>query len=253
MTQFIENKDPYYFEYDIVTDFEKYGFEIFDLTFDKYKKEHMKNENLQIETDDYYELEDYLYRIDEEDVDYEEDDDLSLNDWWIKSDNFREDTNVCVIFDDEYDSFEISKIAQDAKLAYLEQTGIIDDVVTEKDSVKSYELSVGEWTKFLYSIDVCYCGVFLSELNIKIPFLAKMFSNAYISINVYSEELIPSVTRKNLTESQIEVLSYAIGRAVHLYWLKTNLGDPLLKSALQRFINRYYPVCNTLCNDLELE
>ena len=67
-------------------------------------------------------------------------------------------------------------------------------------------------------LKVCYRGVYLSDVRFSIPNISKLFITIFATLNVYSDDLIPSVTRTNLTQEQSKLVSYAIGRAIHLYY-----------------------------------
>lgn len=68
--------------------------------------------------------------------------------------------------------------------------------------------------------DTCYVkNVLLSGLNLKIPYLADGMILKGAVINIFNQEFIPNVFRNNISEEQQEKLSYAIGKAIHL-WIR---------------------------------
>ena len=64
--------------------------------------------------------------------------------------------------------------------------------------------------------NVCYKGVLLSDVNLRIPHIANILTEVNITANILRSDFIPSVTRRGLTEEQEQILSYAIGRAMYI-------------------------------------
>ena len=84
----------------------------------------------------------------------------------------------------------------------------------------------------------------LSELSVKIPFLADGIMLKGAVINIFNPEFTPNVSRNNISYEQREMLSYAIGKAIHL-WIMDNAGvSAHQKALLNRFIETKYRETN---------
>lgn len=93
--------------------------------------------------------------------------------------------------------------------------------------------------------DLCYMkNVFLSELKLKIPYLVDGIVLKGAVINIMNPELIPNVSRNNVKAMQQEILSYAIGKAIHM-WIYDNVSLTLeQKELLNSFIITKYGETN---------
>ena len=84
-------------------------------------------------------------------------------------------------------------------------------------------------------------NVLISSAHIKIPFLAEGIDLKGLVINVVGKKIVPNVSRNNISESQLQALSYAIGRAIHL-WIYDEGGLQLEdKELMQAFLEKCYP------------
>lgn len=93
--------------------------------------------------------------------------------------------------------------------------------------------------------DLCYMkNVLLSELKLKIPYLVDGIVLKSAVINVDNPEFVPNVSRNNVKSSQQEILSYAIGKAIHM-WIYDNASLTLeQKELLKSFIITKYGETN---------
>lgn len=93
--------------------------------------------------------------------------------------------------------------------------------------------------------DTCYVkNVLLSGLRIKIPYLVDGVILKGAVINIFNREFIPNVSRNNISASQQEKLSYAIGKAIHL-WIRDHAElSTEQKALLDVFIETKYKETN---------
>ena len=70
-----------------------------------------------------------------------------------------------------------------------------------------------------YDVKVYYRGVLLNDVSIQIPRAANILTVMDMAVNILSADFKPSVTRRGLTDEQKQVLSYALGRAMHIYFV----------------------------------
>lgn len=80
--------------------------------------------------------------------------------------------------------------------------------------------------------DTCYVkSVLLSGLRIKIPYLVDGVILKGAVINVLNQEFVPNVSRNNVSVVQQKKLSYAIGKAIHL-WIRDHAELSIEQKAL---------------------
>lgn len=93
--------------------------------------------------------------------------------------------------------------------------------------------------------DLCYMkNVLLSELHVKIPYLVDGIVLKSAVVNIMNPEFVPNVSRNNINVSQQESLSYAIGKALHM-WIYDNVALSLeQKELLKLFILTEYSETN---------
>lgn len=93
--------------------------------------------------------------------------------------------------------------------------------------------------------DLCYMkNVLLLGLKICIPFLVDGILLKDAVINITNPEFVPNVSRNNINNGQREKLSYAIGKALHL-WIRDNVSlRPEEKELLDLFIESKYRETN---------
>lgn len=94
--------------------------------------------------------------------------------------------------------------------------------------------------------DLCYIkNVLLLGLKICIPFLVDGITLKGAVINITNPEFVPNVSRNNINNAQREKLSYAIGKALHL-WIRDNVSfAPEEKELLDLFIESKYSETNS--------
>ena len=116
----------------------------------------------------------------------------------------------------------------------------------EPDEVLPYNEECTFTGKYIWeNTDACYMkNVLLSALRIRIPYLVDGITLKGAVINVFNEKFIPNVSRNNVNISQQEALSYAIGKAIHL-WIRDNAKLTLeQKRLLDIFIETKYKDTN---------
>ena len=92
---------------------------------------------------------------------------------------------------------------------------------------------------------ICYIkNVLLSKLNIRLPYLVDGIILREVVVNILNSQFVPNVSRDNISEEQQEELSYAIGKALHL-WIRDHvkLSDQE-KDLLDEFIRIKYGETN---------
>lgn len=97
--------------------------------------------------------------------------------------------------------------------------------------------------------DKCYIkNILLSGLGIKIPNLVNGIILKGAVINITNSEFVPNVSRDNISDAQKEKLSYAIGKALHM-WIRDNAKlAPEEKELLDLFIQTMYYEKNSCLN-----
>ncbi|CDW99969.1 Molecular chaperone, HSP90 [Desulfitobacterium hafniense] len=116
------------------------------------------------------------------------------------------------------------------------------------DKILPYEADIGfqgrysfEYTDYLY-----IKNVLISNARIKIPFLVEGIELKGLVVNVTNKKIIPNVSRNNISEQQGKSLSYAIGKALHMWIYENGSFDAEEKSLLKAFIITCYPEDNSL-------
>lgn len=84
-------------------------------------------------------------------------------------------------------------------------------------------------------------NVRISSAHLVIPFLAEGIDLKGLVINVVSKKVIPNVSRNNISDAQNKALSYAIGKALHMWICENGNLEPEQKLLMQEFINKCYP------------
>ncbi|WP_035287932.1 ATP-binding protein [Clostridium sp. KNHs214] len=94
--------------------------------------------------------------------------------------------------------------------------------------------------------DRCYLkDVLLSGLKLKIPNLVDGISLKEAIVNITNSEFVPNVSRSNIGEVQQKELSYAIGKALHM-WIRDNATlNPEQRELLTLFIETEYSQKNS--------
>lgn len=130
-----------------------------------------------------------------------------------------------------------------ASITPVQTTVIEQSVITgESDMVLPYNESCMFIGYYPWEhTDLCYMkNVLLSELKIKIPYLVDGIVLKAAVINIKNPEFVPNVSRNNVGSMQQEILSYAVGKAIHM-WIYDNVSLTLeQKELLKQFIDVKY-------------
>lgn len=119
-------------------------------------------------------------------------------------------------------------------------------IVGESDEVLPYNEECTFNDMYIWkNTDACYMkNVLLSALHIRIPYLVDGITLKGAVIDIFNEKFIPNVSRNNVNISQQEALSYAIGKAIHL-WIRDNAKLTVeQKRLLEIFIETKYKDTN---------
>ena len=111
------------------------------------------------------------------------------------------------------------------------------------DKLLPYDVNIGFGGKYLFqATDRLYIkNVYISAPRIIIPFLAEGIELKGLVVNVTNKKIIPNVSRTSISEQHNKELSYALGKAMHL-WVYDNGGlDIEEKELLRSFIYTCYP------------
>ena len=97
-------------------------------------------------------------------------------------------------------------------------------------------------------------NVRLPYFNIEIPVILKELLFANFMINISAETCYPDVSRSTLDNEICKKIGYAIGRAIHIFLLKTLKLKEDEKQFLKAFINNYYKYDsrNEFCKDIDI-
>lgn len=172
------------------------------------------------------------------------------NDWWINSDEIFE-LQVCVLVDSSIDDVLLHDIIHRTKIRYLLDVDALSIdhtnggyIAVSHKVVEGYNdddcIVLGATRPTSYNAKVCYRGVSLNGIQLQIPSLTALVTEIRLATNILKGDFIPSVTRNNLTSAQIRVLSYAVGKAVHMYLLEELSDDEEICTALRRLIDKEY-------------
>ena len=124
------------------------------------------------------------------------------------------------------------------------QTQVIEPnvIINEAAKILPYKKKRRFGETYLWEpADKCYLkNVLLSKLRIEIPSLVDRIKLKEAVINITNPEFIPNVSRNDISVQQQKKLSYAIGKALHM-WLRDNAGlSSDEKSLLDLFIEKQY-------------
>lgn len=222
-----QSANSYDFDIDeLIEDFEKYGFKVFTQNFNKFLEE-------------------------------------GNREWWMDTFESFDNMPICVLWDDALEDEYIQDILKRTKMRYLIDIDAISEIATygqEEDSYivnsdfvhedfESNELVLSYVPGYMtsYRTKVCYRGVLLNDVNLRIPHIANILTVVNVVANVFRSDFIPSVSRRGLTDEQEQMLSYAIGRAIHMYLLDIFSDDKEIASALKNLLKKNYSEDNLLC------
>ncbi len=138
-----------------------------------------------------------------------------------------------------------------ASLTPVHTNAVEQWVITgESDTVLPYNEKCTFTGRFSWeNTDICYVkDVLLSGLRIRIPYLVDGITLKGVVVNILNCEFIPNVSRNNVKMEQQEMLSYAIGKALHL-WIRDNAELTLEhRTLLETFIETKYKDTNCCLN-----
>ena len=156
------------------------------------------------------------------------------------------------LFEGEIDGYDII-IGDYAFDDFCEQFEHSDSVPTHIFKEKFLVISNKEGKILPYNHDVNFGGnysferkdktyiknVLLSSLKVTIPFLADGIILKDAIININNDNLLPNVSRDNLNADHQGVLSFAIGKALHL-WILDNVS---LSGEERKLLEKFIEVC----------
>ena len=156
------------------------------------------------------------------------------------------------LLEGEIDNFDIITGNYDFE-DFCEQFEHSDSIPTYIFEEKFFVISNKEGKILPYSHDVNFGGnysferkdktyiknVLLSSLKVTIPFLADGIILKGAIININNDNLSPNVSRDNLNADYQGVLSYAIGKALHL-WILDNVS---LSDEERKLLEKFIEVC----------
>ena len=181
---------------------------------------------------------------------------------WINSFDAMGKMAICVLWDDSFESNQIQDIVHRTKIRYLldigamsqnlffsQEKGYVINSSSVYEDFESNELVFSYNSNYItsYSTKVCYRGVLLNDVNLRIPHIPNILTEVNVTANILRSDFIPSVTRRGLTDEQEQVLSYAIGRAIYMYLLNILQNDEEIKLALKNSFYIHYSQDNLLC------
>ena len=128
---------------------------------------------------------------------------------------------------------------------FKENFSVISDNV-EKILPYTRNVSFAEKFSFNQNDKTFIKNVFLSRLKITIPFLVNGIILKNAIINIKNSNFVPNISRNNLNPDYQKILSYAIGKALHL-WILDHVSLSIEESTL---LKKFIDVCyhdNNLC------
>lgn len=124
---------------------------------------------------------------------------------------------------------------------------IVQDVISNKSLVVlPYNKDCRFTERYSWiSTDQCFMkNVLLSELKLKIPYLVDGINLKGAAINIMNSQFVPNVSRNNVGEAERKELSYAIGKALHM-WIRDNADlSSEERDLLTLFIETVYSATN---------
>jgi molecular chaperone HtpG len=112
----------------------------------------------------------------------------------------------------------------------------------EGNKILPYNLDVGFKGKYYFDhADSIYIkNVLISEVKLKLPFMVQGIQLQGAIVNVYNKNVIPNISRNDISDQQNKQLSYAVGKALHLWIYENGKFDQEEKSLLKKFIDTCY-------------
>lgn len=150
------------------------------------------------------------------------------------------------IIEDYYFESLVSDFGQaDDAIAYINQFEQ-RVVIGEGDLYLGFEIDKQIFKDFYWRpSDKIYCkDILVSNAHLTIPFLLNNLKIDIIALNSKHKDLIPTVTRNDFSEEMKEELSYAVGKAIHM-WVLDNLElCKEEKNLIKNFAEKYYSEAN---------
>lgn len=103
------------------------------------------------------------------------------------------------------------------------------------------EQKFGENHFYTPTDDLYIKNVLISNSHLTIPFLVEGIYLRGAVINVINKRIIPNVSRNNISKIQNKALSYAIGKALHMWIYEHGNLQADEKELIKTFINQCYP------------
>ena len=94
-------------------------------------------------------------------------------------------------------------------------------------------------------------NILVSEARLKIPFVADGLHLKKAVFNIMNKNFVPNVSRNNFSETLKQDLSYAIGKALHLWILEHGNISTEEKELIRSFIKECYPKDNYCLKPIE--
>jgi hypothetical protein len=128
---------------------------------------------------------------------------------------------------------------------FLEEKKVIQG---SGDRILPYNTDIGFHGRysFEYTDHLYIKNVLISNARIRIPFLVEGIELKGLVVNITDKKIIPNVSRNNINEQQSRSLSYAIGKALHMWIYDNGRYDGEEKELLKTFILTCYPEDNNL-------
>lgn len=125
---------------------------------------------------------------------------------------------------------------------YLEEMLVIEG---NGDKVLPYEVNVTIERNFFEKNELIYVkNVLISSTQLKIPFLVDGVEIKGLVVNSMNKNLVPNVSRTNISESQNRELSYAIGKAIHQWIYENGNLENEERSLIKSFLDKCYSDSN---------
>ena len=113
-------------------------------------------------------------------------------------------------------------------------------IVGKGRKILTYVQQIRNANKNIHRNNIFCKGVLVKEAAVNIPFTLNDFYLKDIAINSKNQKIIPDVTRNSFSSEIKEELSYAVGKAVHMWILDNADLDYEEKNLLQEFVKLNY-------------
>lgn len=99
--------------------------------------------------------------------------------------------------------------------------------------------------------DKIYCkDILVSRAHLTIPYLLNNLKVNEIAMNSKHKDLTPNVTRNDFSEKMKEELSYAVGKAIHMWILDNMELSKAETNLIEKFVEKYYSEENRFYRNL---